>query len=113
MRTGDLATTAPQPDARRLTDKQTLDNAQLAEVDRPRRMESNTQLRQVQPQQLFPQADQIAWSTLAPETTEFRLLCQGLDEGVITRFVQDKAHSDFLATARPGPKYDLRLHSRR
>jgi signal transduction histidine kinase len=47
-------------------------------------------LRNVQPQQLVQTNDQKAWSTIAPETTEFRALCQGADEGIVTRFVQDK-----------------------
>lgn len=48
------------------------------------------QLRNVQPLQSYVQVDKPAWSTIAPETTEFRVLCEGLEEGVVTRFVQDK-----------------------
>lgn len=66
----------------------TLELEQSADNENRRRAEM--QLRQVQPQQLFNQAEQPAWSNIAPETTEFRVLCQGLDEGIVTRFVQDK-----------------------
>lgn len=59
-------------------------------VDNDTRRRAEMQLRQVQPQQVFNQAEQPAWSNIAPETTEFRLLCKGLDEGIVTRFVQDK-----------------------
>src|SRR4030095_16987936 len=48
------------------------------------------QLRNVQPLQSYVQTDKPAWSAIAPETTEFRMLCQGLEEGIVTRFVQDK-----------------------
>jgi signal transduction histidine kinase len=63
---------------------------QLAETDNESRRRTEVQLRNVQPQQMFNQAEQPAWSNIAPETTEFRVLCQGLDEGIVTRYVQDK-----------------------
>ncbi|HET6408530.1 MAG TPA: ATP-binding protein [Chthoniobacteraceae bacterium] len=64
---------------------------QLDETEVQRSAESqNSQLRQVQPQQMYSQTIQPAWSAIAPETTEFRLLCEGLEEGIVTRFVQDK-----------------------
>lgn len=64
-------------------------NQQVAEVDN-RQVGQVAQLRNVQPLQSYVQVDKPAWSTIAPETTEFRVLCQGLEEGVVTRFVQDK-----------------------
>jgi signal transduction histidine kinase len=67
------------------------ENRQLAEPEALRRNDSQAvQLRNVQPLQSYVQTDKPAWSAIAPETTEFRMLCQGLEEGIVTRFVQDK-----------------------
>jgi signal transduction histidine kinase len=64
---------------------------QLSEPEALRRNDSQAvQLRNVQPLQSYVQTDKPAWSAIAPETTEFRMLCQGLEEGIVTRFVQDK-----------------------
>jgi len=49
-----------------------------------------TQLRNVAPQQVLVPQDRAAWSALAPETAEFSVLSAGRDEGMITRFVQDR-----------------------
>ena len=48
------------------------------------------QVRNVEPQQQVAVQDRAAWSALAPETAEFGMLCKGSDEGLITRFVQDR-----------------------
>jgi len=44
----------------------------------------------VQPQQFTQTADHTAVSNLLPETAEFRTLSEGQNEGILTRFVQDK-----------------------
>jgi len=67
-----------------------LQESEQVAADAEIRRRAELQLRQVQPQQMFNQTEQPAWSNIAPETTEFRVLCQGLEEGIVTRFVQDK-----------------------
>jgi signal transduction histidine kinase len=79
---------------------------QQAEQESQRRTESqSTQLRNVQPLQSYVQTDKVAWSAIAPETTEFRVLCQGLEEGIVTRFVQDKLALIFWLRPAQAPSH--------
>jgi signal transduction histidine kinase len=61
-------------------------------------LEKLSQNRMVEPQQLLG-APSNALSTLVPATTEFRSLTEGNDEGMISRFVQDKL--DLIFWIRP------------
>jgi signal transduction histidine kinase len=74
-----------------------------AEPDPKSRADYSQQLRNVQPQQQVAEF-RPAWSALAPETTEFRLLCEGLNEGVLTRFVQDKLTLVFWTRPAQSPE---------
>lgn len=53
-------------------------------------MNSAGNFRIVQPQQLIQANEHTAVSNLLPETAEFRSLSEGQNEGILTRFVQDK-----------------------
>jgi signal transduction histidine kinase len=79
---------------------------QQSESESQRRTESQSiQLRNVQPLQSYVPTDKVAWSAIAPETTEFRFLCQGLDEGIVTRFVQDKLALIFWLRPAQAPNH--------
>ena len=72
------------------------DAAKLSESDAPKR---DASVRNVQPQQSFDESARVQASTLWSATTDFRALCVGRDEGVVTRFVQDQL--DIIFWLRP------------
>ena len=61
------------------------------------RMEAT--VRNVQPQQNFSEGEKAQVSSLWSATTEFRMLCSGRDDGMVTRFVQDRL--DMIFWLRP------------
>ncbi len=77
----------------------------LAEREATRRQEVQAlQLRNVRPQKTRVIPEQPAWSTLLPENVEFRTLCAGRDEGIITRFVQDRLSLIFWLRPSQAPE---------
>jgi signal transduction histidine kinase len=77
----------------------------IAENEARRR--ADWQLRQVMPQQNIDAKNQAAWSAVAPETAEFRALCEGLNEGIVARFVQDKLSLIFWLRPAQAPEFIL------
>ncbi len=62
-------------------------------------MKQETSMRNVAPQRLLDDTGRVAWSALNAATADFRELTTGMDEGVITRFVQD--HLEIIFWLRP------------
>lgn len=61
-------------------------------------------LRLVQPQQIAEPVERAAVSNVLPETTEFRQLSEGQNEGILARFVQDKLALIFWLRPAQAPK---------
>jgi signal transduction histidine kinase len=78
------------------------DALKLADSEARRREAS---VRNVSPQQMFDDTDRTAVSTLWSATTEFRALVAENDEGMVTRFVQDRL--DMIFWLRPAQAPDL------
>ena len=55
--------------------------------------------RQVEPQQQAPASPTTNWSTVIPAMADFRVLTQGSEEGMVSRFVEDKL--DLIFWLRP------------
>ena len=72
------------------------DGVKIDEQEATRREAS---MRNVQPQQSFEDRSRAQVSNLWSATTEFRMLCSGRDEGMVTRFVQDRL--DMIYWLRP------------
>ncbi len=72
------------------------DAAKLTEQEAVRR---DASARNVQPQQSFDESTRAQVSNLWSATTEFRALCVGREEGMVTRFVQDRL--DMIFWLRP------------
>jgi signal transduction histidine kinase len=82
-------------------DRVRVEAEQLAENEIKKRL---AQLRNVAPQQQAIVQDRAAWSALAPETAEFRVLTAGIEEGLITRFVQDRLSIIFWLRPAQAPE---------
>lgn len=69
-------------------------------------LQQDKQLRNVQPQQqAYDIKDRTAWSNLSPETAEFRALSSQSDEGILSRFVQDRLTVIFWMRPPQAPDY--------
>ncbi len=55
--------------------------------------------RQVEPQQQAPMSTATNWSSVKPATADFRALTQGSEEGMVSRFVEDRL--DLIFWLRP------------
>ena len=88
---GLAASPAPAP-----TPSDRADGAMAADQE-AMRMEAS--VRNVQPQQNFNEAEKAQASSLWSATAGFRMLCVGRDDGMVTRFVQDRL--DMIFWLRP------------
>ncbi len=79
-----------------------VDFSKNADAEATRREAS---VRNVQPQQSFDDGAKAQVSSLWSATTEFRALCTGRDEGMVTRFVQDRL--DMIFWLRPAQAPDM------
>lgn len=89
---GKPATTAPKPASRAAPIPETskLANLDKSESFRDSGTSNSGSIRLVQPQQVIEQQQTVLLSNLSPETAEFRSITAGQNEGLLTRFVQDK-----------------------
>ena len=78
------------------------DAPQLAEPDPVRR---DASVRNVQPQQSLDDGARAQASNLWSATAEFRALCVNRDDGMVTRFVQDRL--DMIFWVRPAQAHDM------
>jgi signal transduction histidine kinase len=67
--------------------------------------QADVTIRNVAPQRVFDDNNQVALSQLTWATTDFRALTSGNDEGVITRFVQDQL--EIMFWLRPAQAHDM------
>ncbi|HSI13106.1 MAG TPA: HAMP domain-containing sensor histidine kinase [Chthoniobacter sp.] len=77
------------------------ENAKLQQADQLQQKE--TVMRNVAPQRMAEENQQAAVSQLTTTTADFRALTEGSNEGVITRFVQDKLNIIFWLRPAQAP----------
>ena len=88
---------APLPGNAGLSDAAKLSDAEA--------MKRDASVRNVSPQQSFDKDARGQVSSLWSATTEFRALCAGRDDGMVTRFVQDRL--DMIFWLRPAQAPDM------
>jgi signal transduction histidine kinase len=88
---------APEPAAEKADAPIAAAEAPAARRETPQQF-SNAMNRNVEPQQV-PNASAPAWSAIVPSTAEFRTLTENQEEGMVTRFVQNKL--DLIFWMRP------------